>query len=91
MISPSSADSSNRFGQRLKRPALVGELDPALLGLPDELVEQLLIQRIQTRRPLIDLLLDHGLFHFHHAHQMQLHDQELHRRPYSLRPSFDVV
>ncbi len=72
------------LGQLLEQPALAGELDPTLLGLPDQLVEQLPIQRVEPHRLTIDDLPGHGISRFHHAHQMQLHHvQELHRRPYS--------
>jgi hypothetical protein len=57
--------------------------DAARLGLPDELVEQLLIQPVENRRLLVHDLLGHGPSHFHHTHQLQPHHlQGLHRRPY---------
>jgi hypothetical protein len=56
VISPSSADSSSRL-------VSADELDPTLLRLPDELIEQLLIQCVESRRHLLGLRLDHGLFH----------------------------
>jgi hypothetical protein len=51
------------LGQRLEQADLAGEFDPALLGLTDQLVEQLPIQRVEPHRLPIDVLPDRGLFH----------------------------
>jgi hypothetical protein len=61
------------LGQLGQQPALTGQLQPAVAGLPDQPVEQLLVDRVQHVRPggrrrgrhLIsqDVEIHHGLGH----------------------------